>query len=165
MKKIILITLLAFTFINQNHAISKETKMSKEMKILKTETLPSNPGPAEYFTGSVKVTPLVTGEEPACLSCASVAFQQGARSAWHTHPRGQLLIVTEGSGLIQEWGKPIRRIQKGDTIWTPPGVKHWHGASPTTSIIHTAIQEACDGKAVDWLEKVSDEEYGKAPQS
>jgi len=135
------------------------------MKILKPETLPSNPGPADYFTGSVRVTPLVTGEEPSCLSCGSVAFQAGARSAWHTHPKGQLLVVTEGAGLIQEWGQPLRRIQKGDVIWTPAGVKHWHGASPSATMTHTAIQESLNGKNVEWLEKVTDEEYKAAPQS
>lgn len=121
----------------------------------------SNPGPAEYFTGAVRVTPLIQGEEPSCLSCASVNFESGARSAWHTHPKGQLLIVTEGSGLIQEWGGPIRRIQKGDVIWTPPGVKHWHGADRTSSMTHTAIQESKDGKAVEWMEKVSEEQYSR----
>ncbi|RYZ77907.1 MAG: cupin domain-containing protein [Proteobacteria bacterium] len=129
------------------------------MEIVKPGTKTSNAGPAEYFTGHVQVTPLIKGDEPSCLTCASVGFQAGARSAWHTHPKGQLLIVTEGSGLIQEWGKPVRKIEKGDTIWTPAGVKHWHGASPTSAMTHTAINELKDGKAVDWMEKVTDEEY------
>jgi len=132
---------------------------NESMKILKPEMLPSNPGPAEYFTGSVQITPFVAGEAPSCITCASVAFQAGARSAWHTHPKGQLLIVTEGSGLIQEWGKPLRQIQKGDIIWTPPGVKHWHGASPSTNMTHTAVTEMQDGKNVEWMEKVSDKDY------
>jgi quercetin dioxygenase-like cupin family protein len=109
------------------------------------------------------VTPLVKGEEPSCLTCAYVGFQPGARSAWHTHPKGQLLIVTDGGGLIQEWGKPVRRIVKGDVIWTPPAVKHWHGASPDTAMTHTACQEMKDGRNVDWMEKVTDEEYGMTP--
>jgi quercetin dioxygenase-like cupin family protein len=134
------------------------------MKIIYPEKLPSTPGPAEYFTGSVKVTALVKGEEPSCLQCASVGFQAGARSAWHTHPKGQLLVVTEGSGLIQEWGKPVRKINKGDVIWTPPGVKHWHGGAPNSAMTHTAIQESQDGKVVEWMEKVTDEDYKAIPQ-
>jgi quercetin dioxygenase-like cupin family protein len=129
------------------------------LKIITPAEQPSNQAPAEYFTGSVNVTPLVKGEEPSCLTCVSVAFQPGARSAWHTHPKGQLLIVTNGSGLIQQWGKLIRRIQVGDVIWTPAQVKHWHGAAPETGMTHTAIQETLDGKNVEWLEKVSDEQY------
>jgi quercetin dioxygenase-like cupin family protein len=131
----------------------------QKMQIVNPESQTSTPGPAEYFTGTVKVTPLVKGEEPSCLTCASVGFEKGARSAWHTHPRGQLLIVTEGFGLIQQWGEPIRKIQKGDVIWTPPGVKHWHGASAESAMTHTAINENQNGKVVDWMEKVTDEEY------
>jgi len=143
---------------------STSSTSAAKMQIVKPAAQPSNPGPAEYFTGSVQVTPLIKGEEPSCLTCASVGFQPGARSAWHTHPKGQLLIVTEGSGLIQEWGKPLRIIQKGDVIWTPPGVKHCHGASPHSTMTHTAINELKDGKAVDWMEKVTDNEYEKTPQ-
>jgi quercetin dioxygenase-like cupin family protein len=133
-----------------------------KMQIVNPQSQTSNPGPAEYFTGAVKVTPLVKGEEPSCLTCASVGFQPGARSAWHTHPKGQLLIVTEGVGLIQQWGEPIRKIQKGDVIWTPAGVKHWHGASSESAMTHTAVNESQNGKVVDWMEKVTDAEY-KAP--
>jgi quercetin dioxygenase-like cupin family protein len=131
----------------------------KAMKIIKKELQPSKQAPAEYFTGLVSVTPLVRGEEPSCLTCASVKFDPSARSAWHTHPKGQLIIVTDGSGLIQEWGKQICGIQKGDVIWTPPGVKHWHGAALRTSMTHTVIQETLNGKNVEWMEKVSDEQY------
>jgi quercetin dioxygenase-like cupin family protein len=138
--------------------------MTKEMKILKPASIPSNAGPTETFTGTVHVTPLIQGEEPSCLTCASVGIQPGARSAWHTHPKGQLLVVTDGAGLIQEWGKPVRRIEKGDVIWTPPGVKHWHGAAPNSSMTHTAIQESLNGKVVEWLDKVTDAEYKAAPQ-
>lgn len=135
--------------------------LTNEMKVLTPNELPSTDGPAEYFTGNVKVTPLIKGEEPSCLQCASVSFTPGARSAWHTHPRGQLLVVTEGVGLIQEWGKPIREIKKGDVIWTPPGVKHWHGANKTSTMTHTAIQESLDGKVVEWMEKVTDQDYAR----
>jgi quercetin dioxygenase-like cupin family protein len=138
------------------------TDNKNNIKIIKAAELEGNIGPEEYFTGTVKVKMLVQGEEPSCVACASVGFEKGARSAWHTHPKGQLLIVTEGSGLIQEWGKPVRVIKAGDTIWTPPGVKHWHGAAPSTSMTHTAIQESLNGKNVEWMEKVTDEEY-KAP--
>src|SRR4051812_21402156 len=100
------------------------TGETNAMKIIKPGAEPSNEAPSEYFTGAVRVTALVKGESPSCLTCASVGFQPGARSAWHTHPKGQLLIVTEGSGLIQEWNKPVRTIVKGDVIWTPPGVCH-----------------------------------------
>jgi quercetin dioxygenase-like cupin family protein len=144
---------------------SKEKQtMTKEMKILKPASLPSSLGPSETFTGTVRVTPLTQGEEPSCLTCASVGFEPGARSAWHTHPKGQLLVVTDGAGLIQEWGKPVRRIQKGDVIWTPPGVKHWHGAAPNSAMTHTAIQESLNGKVVEWLNKVTDAEYKATPQ-
>jgi len=135
--------------------------MSQEklLKILRPDSLPSNPGPADYFTGSVRITPLVKGEEPSCLTCACVSFDPSARSAWHTHPKGQLLVVIDGLGLIQEWGKPIQRIKKGEVIWTPAGVKHWHGASRESNLTHIAIQELLNGKNIDWLEKVSDEQY------
>jgi 4-carboxymuconolactone decarboxylase len=139
--------------------MSNTSSEKMEMKVLTPANMPSIQGPAENFTGSVKVTPLVQGEDPSNLSCACVGFQAGARSAWHTHPRGQLLVVTEGSGLIQEWGKPVRRIQKGDVIWTPPNVKHWHGAAPNSAMTHTAIQEALNGKVVEWMDKVTDKEY------
>lgn len=134
--------------------------ISQPMKIMKPDTRPSNQGPVENFTGVVEITPLVKGEEPSCLACAQVAFNPGARSAWHTHPRGQLLIVTKGIGLIQQWGGQIQMIQQGDVIWTPPQVKHWHGATPTSTMTHTAIQESLNGVVVEWLEKVTDEEYG-----
>ncbi|MDR3606676.1 MAG: cupin domain-containing protein [Oligoflexia bacterium] len=117
-------------------------------------------GPDATFTGEVNFTILFSGEDPSNMSAGYVCFECSARSAWHTHPKGQLLVVTEGAGLIQEWGKPIRQIQKGDVIWTPPGVKHWHGAGPDTKMTHLAIQEALNGKSVEWMEKVTDDEYG-----
>jgi quercetin dioxygenase-like cupin family protein len=137
----------------------------KIMKILKPESLSSNLGSADYFTGTVRIIPLVQGEEPSCMTCGCVTFDPLARSAWHTHPKGQLLIVTEGLGVIQEWSKPIQKIKKGDVIWTPPDVKHWHGASPKSSMTHMAIQEMLNGKNVEWLEKVSDEQYNSAAVS
>ncbi len=129
------------------------------IKVIKPESLPKNIGSADNFTGTVHVTPLVQGEEPSCMTCACVTLDPSARSAWHTHPKGQLLIVTEGIGFIQEWGKLIQTIKKGDVIWTPPDIKHWHGASPKSSLTHIAVQETLNGKNVDWLEKVSDEQY------
>ena len=115
--------------------------------------------PADYFIGRVRQDPIFDAPEPARIRSVSVTFEPGARTAWHTHPLGQTLIVTSGSGLAQSWGGPIREIRAGDVVWFPPGEKHWHGASPTTAMTHIAIQEALDGKAVDWLEQVSEEQY------
>jgi quercetin dioxygenase-like cupin family protein len=164
-KLVLMLGSLSLLYSCASHIPKKEGKCMTykdglvEMKVLNAANLPSNPGPAEYFIGTVKVTPLAQGEEPSCLSCASVGFQPGARSNWHTHPKGQLLVVTDGQGLIQEWGKPIQIIKKGDVIWTPPDVKHWHGASNNTALTHTAIQESLNGKNVEWMERVTDEQY------
>jgi quercetin dioxygenase-like cupin family protein len=130
------------------------------MEIKRNCSQPSGKGPAEYFTGTVRVDPLFQAPAPARVSGASVTFEPGARTAWHTHPLGQTLIVTIGCGRVRREGGPIEEIHPGDVIWFPPGEKHWHGASPTSAMTHTAIQEQLDGKAVDWLEKVSDEQYG-----
>ena len=130
--------------------------------ITRNGTRPAQPGPSATFTGSVRVTPLFDANGSFEASCASVTFEPGARSAWHTHPSGQLLIVTAGSGRIQQAGRPIEQIRAGDTIWTPPGVKHWHGASPTSAMTHLAMQQSVGGKAVEWLEKVTDAEYDAA---
>ncbi len=132
------------------------------MDIKPSGSQPSAKGPAEYFTGYVRVDPLFEAPDPARARGASVTFEPGARSNWHTHPLGQTLIVTSGCGLVQSWGGPIRVIRPGDVISCPPGEKHWHGAMPTTAMTHLAIQEALDGKVVDWMEKVTDEQY-KAP--
>jgi len=129
------------------------------MEIKRCGSRPSGKGPAEYFTGSVRVDPLFEAADPARARGASVTFEPGARTAWHTHPLGQTLIVTAGLGRIQRWGGPVEEIRPGDVVWIPPGEKHWHGASPTDAMTHTAIQEALDGKVGDWLEKVSDEQY------
>jgi quercetin dioxygenase-like cupin family protein len=132
-----------------------------EMVIARAGSQASSKGPAQYFTGSVRVDPLFGAHTPSTTSGASVTFEPGARSAWHTHPMGQLLIVTAGVGRVQQSGGPVQEIRPGDVIWTPRGVKHWHGAAPTTSVTHIAIQDTANGKNVEWLEKVSDEQYGK----
>ena len=129
------------------------------MDIKRGGSQPSGMGPAEWFTGTVRVDPLFQAPDPARVSGASVTFEPSARTAWHTHPLGQTLIVTAGAGRAQRWGGPIEQIRPGDVIWIPPGEKHWHGAAATTAMTHIAIQERLDGKVVDWMEKVSDQEY------
>jgi quercetin dioxygenase-like cupin family protein len=119
----------------------------------------SSKGSADYFTGAVRIDPLIEAPAPARVRAAIVTFEPGARTAWHTHPLGQTLIVTGGSGLAQRWGGPIEEIRPGDVIWFPPGEKHWHGATRTTGMTHVAVQEQLGGKAVDWLEKVTPEQY------
>lgn len=131
------------------------------MVIARAGSQASTKGPAQNFTGSVRVDPLFGARAPSSVSGAAVSFEPGARSAWHTHPMGQVLIVTAGAGRIQQWGGVVEQIRPGDVIWTPPGVKHWHGAAPTTAVTHIAIQESANGKNVEWMEKVSDEQYGK----
>ena len=129
------------------------------MKIHPVGSRPSIKPPASYFTGTVRQDPLMDTPEPARVRATSVTFEPGARTAWHTHPLGQTLVVTAGSGQCQVWGGAIETIRAGDTVWFEPGEKHWHGASPTTAMTHIAIQEALDGKAVDWLEPVDDAQY------
>ncbi|NIJ06947.1 quercetin dioxygenase-like cupin family protein [Sphingomonas vulcanisoli] len=124
---------------------------------------PSQVGPAEWFTGAVRIDPLNTAPAPARHACAAVTFEPGARTAWHTHPLGQTLVVTAGSGWTQCEGEPIVAIRAGDVVWCPPGHRHWHGATPTTAMTHIAIQEGIDGRMVDWMEKVSDEDYRRGP--
>jgi len=130
------------------------------MEITRAGSRPSTKGPADYFSGTVRIDPLFEGAAPARVVGASVTFEPGARTAWHTHPLGQTLIVTAGSGRARRWGGPIEEIRPGDVIWFAPGEKHWHGAAPATAMTHTAIQEKLDGKTVEWLEHVSDEQYG-----
>ena len=130
--------------------------------IKRSGTQPSQKGPVEYFSGTVRIDPLFQSSAPARVSGGSVTFEPGARSAWHTHPLGQALIVTAGVGLTQCWGKPPVTIRAGDVITCPPGEKHWHGAAPNTAVTHIAIQESLDGKVVHWLEKMTDEEYQTA---
>ncbi len=131
------------------------------LEIKRSGSQPSGKGPVEYFTGTVRIDPLFAAADPARAVGASVTFEPGARTAWHTHPLGQTLIVTAGSGRAQRWGGPIEEIRPGDVIWFAPGEKHWHGAATTTAVTHIAIQERLDGKTVDWMEKVSDEQYGQ----
>jgi quercetin dioxygenase-like cupin family protein len=116
-------------------------------------------GPAEHFTGRVRVDPLFSPNQTINASGAYVTFEPGARSAWHTHPAGQRLVVTSGIGLTQEWGKPVQVIRQGDVVWCPPGVKHWHGAAPNSAMTHLAVGSSVDGKSVTWMEKVTDEQY------
>src|SRR5580700_11622964 len=129
------------------------------MQIKRVGSTPSAKGPEDWFTGTVRIDPLFTTEAPARGAGASVTFEPGARTAWHTHPLGQTLIVTAGCGWVQREGGAIDELRPGDVVWSPPGEKHWHGAAPTTAMTHIAIQEAVNGKNVEWMEKVSDEQY------
>lgn len=129
--------------------------------IARSGSQPSNKGSAQYFTGSVRIDPLFQAKDPSRTSGASVTFEPGARSAWHTHPLGQTLIVTAGTGWVQQEGGAKQEIKPGDVVWIPPGVKHWHGATATNGMTHIAIQEELDGKNVEWMEQVSDEQYGR----
>ena len=130
------------------------------MEIKRVGSQPSAEGSADWFTGAVRMDPLIDAPEPARVVGMSVTFEPGARTAWHSHPLGQTLIVTAGSGRAQRWGGPVEDIRPGDVIWFSPGEKHWHGAAQTTAMSHTAIQEKLDGKVVDWMEKVSDDQCG-----
>ncbi len=129
------------------------------MEIKRVGIEPSLKGPSDWFTGAVRLDRLVEAPEPARVVAASVTFEPGARTAWHTHPLGQTLVVTAGCGRVQRWGGPIEEIRPGDVVWIAPDEKHWHGAAPTTAMTHLAMQEKLDGKTVDWLEHVSDEQY------
>ncbi len=131
------------------------------MEIKRNGTRQVNKGPADYFTGSVKIEPVIEAADPARVRAATVTFEAGARTAWHTHPLGQTLIVTAGLGWAQTEGGAVEEIKPGDVVWFAPGEKHWHGASASSAMTHIAIQEALDGKAVDWLEQVSDAQYRK----
>jgi quercetin dioxygenase-like cupin family protein len=136
---------------------NKEKELFMEIK--RNGSQPSNKGPADWFTGTVRIDSPFKGTDPARVAGAIVTFEPGARTAWHTHPLGQTLIVLSGCGRAQRWGGPIEEIRPGDVIWISPGEKHWHGAAPTTAMTHVAIHENFDGKMVDWMEKVSDEQY------
>ena len=131
------------------------------MEIRRNGSQSSSKGPADWFTGSVRIDPLFQANTPSRAAGASVTFEPGARTAWHTHPLGQTLIVTAGLGWAQREGGPVEEIHPGDVVWFPPGEKHWHGAAPTKGMTHIAIQEALDGKVVEWMEKVSDNQYRK----
>lgn len=129
------------------------------MEITRSGERPLGAGPADYFTGRVQIDRLHEAPAPARVAAASVSFEPGARTAWHTHPLGQTLVVTAGLGWAQRWGGTVEEIRPGDVVWFSPGEKHWHGATPSTPMTHLAIQEKLDGKTVDWLEQVSDEQY------
>jgi len=129
------------------------------MAIKRNGSQPSSKGPAEWFTGNVRIDPMHQADAPARVSIANVTFEPGARTAWHSHPLGQTLVVTAGSGRVQNWGEEIEEIHPGDVVWTDEGVKHWHGAAPTTAMTHISIVEQLDGKGVEWMEHVSDEQY------
>ncbi|MEA3140747.1 MAG: hypothetical protein QOK23_2916 [Gammaproteobacteria bacterium] len=130
------------------------------MEIKRSGSQPSGKGPADWFTGSVRIDPLHNAPGPARVGMALVTFEPGARTAWHTHPLGQTLIVIAGAGRAQRAGGPIEEIRPGDVVWFPPGEKHWHGASPSTAMSHIAVQETLEGKAVEWMEHVSNEDFG-----
>ena len=135
------------------------------MDIKRSGSQPSGKGPVDYFTGTVRTDPLFDSPDPARAFVVSVTFEPGARTAWHTHPLGQILVVTAGCGLAQHWGGPIEEIRPGDVVWFLPGEKHWHGATATTAMTHIAILEKLNGDRVDWLEKVSDEQYAGSPEA
>ena len=135
---------------------------SQTITVTRSGSQPSTEGPAEHFTGSVQIDPLFSANPPSHTSGGRVTFEPGARTAWHSHPLGQTLIVTAGRGWVQQWGGQVEEIQQGDVVWIPPGVKHWHGATASTSVTHIAIQESLNGKTVEWMEKVSDEQYGNS---
>jgi quercetin dioxygenase-like cupin family protein len=140
-------------------ATQMESKKGLKMDIKRSGSQHSTKGPSEYFTGTVRIDPLFQANDPARAVGASVTFEAAARTAWHTHPLGQILVVTAGCGLVQCWGGPVEEIRPGDVIRIPPREKHWHGATVTTAMTHIAIQEQLDGKIVDWMEKVTDEQY------
>ncbi len=129
------------------------------MDIKRVGSQPSAEGPSEWFTGKVRIDPLFQAPDPALIQCTNVTFEPGARTAWHTHPLGQTLIITAGCGWVQRWGGPIEEVRPGDVVWFAPQEKHWHGAAPAVAMTHIAIQERKDGKVVEWMEHVSDEQY------
>ncbi len=129
------------------------------MEIKKNGSQPSGKGPAEWFIGAVRIDPLNNAPAPARVGCAAVTFEPGARTAWHSHPLGQTLVVIAGCGRAQRWGGPLEEIKPGDVVWIAPGEKHWHGAAPATGMTHIAIQEYLEGEAAQWMEHVSDEQY------
>lgn len=143
------------------HSAGGQTPPRAGQEIARAGSQASAEGPADYFTGRVRIDPVYAANQHVNTSGGLVTFEPGARSAWHTHPKGQYLVVTSGMGLTQEWGKPIQEIRPGDVVWCPPGVKHWHGATPHAAMTHLAVTgNTADGKNVNWMEKVSDAQYG-----
>jgi quercetin dioxygenase-like cupin family protein len=155
----LLLSLAALAPAQAEQAKPSPSGATQMVEVTRSGSLPSAKGSDQYFTGPVRIDPLFRAADPSRVSGGLVTFEPGAHSAWHTHPLGQILIVTAGLGLVQQWGGPIQEIRPGDVVRIPPGVKHWHGATATTGMSHIAIQEQLDGKAVDWMEKVSDEQY------
>lgn len=153
--------LAASTIILSILASAAFAETEKTLKIQRSGSQPSRPGPEDYFTGKVRIDAPFAGSEPARVGGATVTFEPGARTAWHTHPLGQTLIVTQGRGWIQVWGEEIQEMNQGDIVWIPEDVKHWHGATPETAMTHIAIAESLNGSPVDWLEQVSDAQYQK----
>ncbi len=152
-------SLLALGFAQVGNTQGSSGDRAQTVEITRNGSQPPTEGSADYFTGSVRINPLFPVHEPSRASGANVTFESGTRTAWHTHPLGQTLIVTAGVGWVQQWGGQIQDIRPGDGVWIPPGVKHWHGATATTTMTHIAIQESLDGNPVDWMEQVSDEQY------
>src|SRR4051812_29615609 len=153
-------TAFAIPAIRRTHAETRlRTTQEAKMNISRIGSQPSSKGPAEWFTGTVRIDPLFLAKSPGRAAGASVTFEPGARTAWHTHPLGQTLIITAGCGWVQQEGGPVEEVHRGGGVWSPPGGRHWHGPTPTTAMTHIAIQGGLDGKVVDWLEKVGDEQY------
>ncbi|MFY2945004.1 (R)-mandelonitrile lyase [Achromobacter xylosoxidans] len=153
---------LCATALNASLALAAEPQANPSagaQQITRAGEQSSMAGPAEYFTGRARIDPVWPADKNINASGGLVTFEPGARSAWHTHPAGQRLVVTSGVGLTQEWGKPVQIIRPGDVVWCPPGVKHWHGAAPDTAMTHLAVTGTVDGKNVTWMEKVTDEQY------
>jgi quercetin dioxygenase-like cupin family protein len=160
---IVLSSLLAAGFSPTEQAQAPSSNNAQLVEVRQNGSQPSTQGAAENFTGSVRIDPLFSVRDPSRVAGGSVTFEPSARTAWHTHPLGQTLIVTAGSGYVQQWDSPVQEIRSGDVVQIPPGVKHWHGATATTAMTHIALQETIDGRNVDWMEQVSDEQYKGKP--
>ena len=158
---ITIMSLMLFALVVSKAQTSVPQTPPSSIRITRSDSLQPKKASADYFTGAVQVQELFPADDPSRTSGGKVTFEPGARSAWHTHPLGQILIVTDGTGWVQQWGGPIEEIRKGDVVRIPAGVKHWHGATPSTAMTHIAIQEQLNGKAVEWMEKVRDEQYRK----
>ncbi len=162
MKLIATTMMLLFILVSNGASQTAPVQSSPTIKIVRRGSQQPGQGPAENFTGSVQVQPLFPANAPSRATGGTVTFQPGARSVWHTHPLGQTLMVTAGRGWVQQWGGPVEEIRQGDLVWIPPGVKNWHGATASTSLTHISIQESLNGKTVEWMEKVSDQQYGNS---
>lgn len=162
MKQILLIVALTSTIaVAAIAAESAQRSAADQLSVLRSGSQPPTKGSHDLFTGSVRIESQFRRDEPARVTGATVTFEPGARTAWHSHPLGQTLIITAGSGRVQQWSGAVIEVKQGDVVWTPPNVKHWHGATPTERMTHIAIQERLDGKNVTWMEQVTDEQYGR----